>query len=624
MVRASLATSGAADTREGAHKMMRSLRQLLLNVILLLAGTLGALAAATQYVAAAYHYHPGLGAPWAAIGGVSVYAPWRVFSWYARLGDRGRVVFERAQLVGLGIFAVVAIALLLVIIRSSQQKTPSSAHGTARWATTAEVIRAGLLEQSGVVLCQTDDARFRVDHKGLSLTRPGTLIRHDGPEHVFMFAPTRSGKGVGSVIPSLLSWQASVIAWDVKRELWQLTSGFRHQFTRCLRFEPTDVDSIRYNPLLEIRKGLNEVRDTQAVADMLVDPDGTKEKDHWALTAHTLLVGAILHVLYSEEDKSLAGVARFLSDPGRSQFDTLEAMLSTKHLGDKPHPVVQGAAKEMQNKAEEELSGVFSTAMATLGLYRDPVVARATSACDFRIADLMRGEKPASLYLVVAPSDLDRLRPLMRLVINQIGRRLAETNTSGGGEAPRHRLLWMLDEFPTLGKMAFFESALAYFAGYGMKAFLISQDLNQLDSRYGDKNSILANCHVRITYGANDDATAERISKLLGQMTFQTNSESVSQEKGALFAKQQASKGVQENARPLLTAGEILQLPREEALLFVGGLYPYRAKKVLYYQDKKFQARAAMKPPSTAQLDAARGAPAAHDWSPSGSERRAG
>jgi type IV secretion system protein VirD4 len=279
----------------------------------------------------------------------------------------------------------------------------------------------------------------------------------------------------------------------------------------------------------------------------------------------------------------------------------------------------------MQNKAEEELSGVFSTAMATLGLYRDPVVARATSACDFRISDLMRGEKPASLYLVVAPSDLERLRPLMRLVINQIGRRLAESNTSGGGEAYKHRLLWMLDEFPSLGKMAFFESALAYFAGYGMKAFLISQDLNQLDSRYGDKNSILANCHVRIAYGANDDATAERISKLLGQMTFQTDSESVSKEKGSLFGKQQASKGVQENARPLLTAGEILQLPRQDALLFVGGLYPYRAKKVLYYDDAKFKARAAMQPPTAAQLEASRGAPPAHDWTgPATSERRAG
>jgi type IV secretion system protein VirD4 len=158
-----------------------------------------------------------------------------------------------------------------------------------------------------------------------------------------------------------------------------------------------------------------------------------------------------------------------------------------------------------------------------------------------------------------------------------------------------------------------------------MKAFLISQDLNQLDSRYGDKNSILANCHVRIAYGANDDATAERISKLLGQMTFQTDSESISQEKGAVFGKKQASKGVQENARPLLTAGEVLQLPREDALLFVGGLYPYRAKKVLYYEDPKFKARAAMKPPTSAQLLTSRAAPVTHDWSePASPAKRAG
>jgi type IV secretion system protein VirD4 len=604
---------------------MRRPRDLVLNLGALVGAILFGLAAATQYVAAAFHYHQALGAPVLSFERISFYVPWRCLGWYLRFGERARPLFERAQLVAMGIFLAIAVVPVLLLLRGARRKAPSTAHGSARWATTREVKHAGLLEQAGVVLCQTDDARFRAGPQALALTRAGTLIRHDGPEHVLCFAPTRSGKGVGMVIPTLLSWPGSVIAWDVKRELWQLTAGFRDQFTTCLRFEPTDVGSTRYNPLLEIRRGLNEVRDAQAVADMLVDPDGTKEKDHWALTAHTLLLGAILHVLYSEEDKSLAGVARFLSDPERSQFDTLETMLHTKHLGDRPHPVVQGAAKEMQNKAEEELSGVFSTAMATLGLYRDPVVARATSTCDFRIADLMRGEKPASLYLVVAPSDLDRLRPLMRLVINQIGRRLAETNTSGGGEAPRHRLLWMLDEFPTLGKMAFFESALAYFAGYGMKAFLISQDLNQLDSRYGDKNSILANCHVRIAYGANDDATAERISKLLGQMTFQSDSESISQEKGALFGKKQASKGVQENARPLLTAGEILQLPRDEALLFVGGLYPYRAKKVLYWEDPKFKARAAMKPPAPAELARQRPEATLGNWAaPATSEKRAG
>ena len=119
----------------------------------------------------------------------------------------------------------------------------------------------------------------------------------------------------------------------------------------------------------------------------------------------------------------------------------------------------------MLNKSENELSGVFSTAMACLGLYRDPVVARNTAESDFRIADLMNGDAPASLYLVVPPSDLARTRPLIRLVLNQIGRRLTESMEFGGKAAYRHRLLLLLDEFPSLGKLDFFETALAFIAG---------------------------------------------------------------------------------------------------------------------------------------------------------------
>ncbi len=203
-------------------------------------------------------------------------------------------------------------------------------------------------------------------------------------------------------------------------------------------------------------------------------------KDHWQTTAHSLLSGAILHVLYAEADKTLAGVARFLSNPSRTQKQTLKHMLTTSHLPAGPHPVVAQAAREMLNKSMNELSGVFSTAMACLGLYRDPVVARATSESDFRIADLMHADAPVSLYLVVPPSDLTRTRPIIRLMLNQIGRRLTESMQVGGKAAYKHRLLLLLDEFPSLGKLEFFETALAFIASYGLKAFLIAQSLNQL------------------------------------------------------------------------------------------------------------------------------------------------
>ena len=284
--------------------------------------------------------------------------------------------------------------------------------GSARWADPHEIKSAGLLGDDGVVLGR--------------LGR--NYLRHDGAEHVLCFAPTRSGKGVGLVVPTLLSWPGASIVHDIKGENWELTAGFRARFGRVLLFDPTNANSAAYNPLLEVRKGEWEVRDVQNVAEVLVDPEGSLEKrNHWEKTSHSLLVGAILHVLYAETDKTLAGVAAFLSDPGRPIESTLSAMMTTPHLGEKgPHPVIASAARELLNKSDNERSGVLSTAMSFLGLYRDPVVAAVTARCDWRIADIVAGAKPTTLYLVVPPSDISRTKPLVRLVLNQIGRRLTE------------------------------------------------------------------------------------------------------------------------------------------------------------------------------------------------------
>jgi type IV secretion system protein VirD4 len=143
------------------------------------------------------------------------------------------------------------------------------------------------------------------------------------------------------------------------------------------------------------------VRDVQNIADILVDPEGALERrNHWEKTSHSLLVGAILHILYAEEEKTLARVATFLSDPQRDFVTTLKRMMTTNHLGDaehpKVHPVVASAARETLNKSPNERSGVLSTAMSFLGLYRDPTVAKVTSRCDWRIADLIEAERPLS------------------------------------------------------------------------------------------------------------------------------------------------------------------------------------------------------------------------------------
>ena len=533
--------------------------------------------AATQWVAFRLGFQPQLGAPLTALFGLPIYRPWQVFIWwYWYDAYAPRVFMEGAAIAGAGGIAAIAVAIFLSVLRA-REATDVTTYGSARWAGPKDITAAGLFAEDGVVLGRLDKR----------------YLRHDGPEHVLCFAPTRSGKGVGLVIPSLLTWPGSAIVHDIKGENWDLTAGWRARFGRVLLFDPTNAASAAYNPLLEVRRGEREVRDVQNIADILVDPEGQLERrNHWEKTSHSLLVGAILHVLYAEKDKTLAGVAALLSDPRRPIAATLTAMMRTPHLGDRPHPVVAQAARELLNKADNERSGVLSTAMSFLSLYRDPVIAAVTRRCDWRIDDLVSDAQPLTLYLVVPPSDISRTKPLVRLILNQIGRRLTEElhNTNR-----KHRLLFMLDEFPALGRLDFFESQLAFMAGYGLKAFLIAQSLNQIEKAYGQNNAILDNCHVRVAFATNDERTAKRLSDALGTTTELRAMKNYAGHRlspwlGHLMVSRQ------ETARALLTPGEIMQLPPDDEIILVSGTAPIRAQKVRYFLDAQLKARI-QKPP---------------------------
>ncbi len=541
---------------------------------------------ATEWVAWRLAFQPELGQPWFRILGFPFYDPPAFFWWWYGYDAYAPSIFvEGAYIAASGGLIAAAVAIGMSVWRA-REASRIETYGSARWADTAEVTAAGLLGPDGVVL-----GRLAHDY-----------LRHDGPEHVLCFAPTRSGKGVGLVIPSLLTWPGSAIVHDIKGENWQLTAGFRARHGRVLLFDPTNAKSSAYNPLLEVRRGEWEVRDVQNIADILVDPEGSLEKrSHWEKTSHALLVGAILHVLYAEEDKTLAGVAAFLSDPKRPIDSTLAAMMKTAHLGDAgPHPVIASAARELLNKSDNERSGVLSTAMSFLGLYRDPVVAEVTRRCDWRITDIVGGKRPTTLYLVVPPSDINRTKPLIRLILNQIGRRLTEDLQAKAG---RHRLLLMLDEFPALGRLDFFESALAFMAGYGLKSFLIAQSLNQIEKAYGANNSILDNCHVRVSFATNDERTAKRVSDALGTATEMKAMKNYAGSRlspwlGHLMVSRS------ETARPLLTPGEVMQLPATEEIVMIAGTPPIRAKKARYFEDRRLQERILPPPALTAPKQA--------------------
>lgn len=547
---------------------------------------------ATEWVAWRLAFQPELGRPWFRVLGFPFYLPPSFFWWWYGFDAYAPSIFvEGAFIAAFGGFACVAVAIGMSVWRAREAKKVET-YGSARWADKQEVKATGLLGSDGVVLGRFD----------------GAYLRHDGPEHVLCFAPTRSGKGVGLVVPSLLTWPSSAVVHDIKGENWQLTAGFRAMHGRVLLFDPTNPKSSSYNPLLEVRRGEWEVRDVQNIADILVDPEGSLERrNHWEKTSHALLVGAILHVLYAEPVKTLAGVAGFLPDPKRPIESTLSAMMKTAHLGQAgPHPVIASAARELLNKSDNERSGVLSTAMSFLGLYRDPVVAEVTRRCDWRISDLIDDEHPTTLYLVVPPSDINRTKPLIRLILNQIGRRLTEDLQV---RAKGHRLLLMLDEFPALGRLDFFESALAFMAGYGLKSFLIAQSLNQIERAYGANNSILDNCHVRVSFATNDERTAKRVSDALGTATEMRAMRNYAGHRlspwlGHLMVSRS------ETARPLLTPGEVMQLPATDEIVMVAGAPPIRAKKARYHEDARFRER--ILPPPLLRAAAEEGRP--DDW----------
>ncbi|NOT56758.1 MAG: type IV secretory system conjugative DNA transfer family protein, partial [Deltaproteobacteria bacterium] len=515
----------------------------------------------------------------------------------------------------------VFLAVVVAVRRAKQLGGKSDLHGSAHWAGREDLAASGLLNNhAGVYVGGWQD---------------GTTVRylrHDGPQHVLAFAPSRSGKGVGLVIPTLLSWPHSVLVHDIKGENWALTAGWRQRElgSVCLKFDPTCADdsAARYNPLREIRDYPFDVRDAQNLADIIIDPEGTAQRDHWDRTARDLITGVILHQLYAGTEKSLTGCFHLLTNPLTSVENTLTTMMTAVHdphglhkLKDpvtkravKTHPVVAGAARAVLNKSENERSSVISSAVSFLDLYRDPLIARNTSQCDFLIRDLMHQERPVSLYLTTPPSDLARTKPLLRMLLTQIGTRLTERMDVANGAmtaAYRHRLLLMLDEFPALGRLPFFQTALGYLAGYGIKAYLIVQDIAQLHQAYGRDSAILSNCHVRVAYTPNTFDTAKMMSDMLGMMTVSKETRTYTGNRlNPVLMHVMASE--QESQRPLLTPDEVLRLPEEQAIVFVAGQPPIQGTKIRYYLDHTFQQRATVLPPAASDRFPSRPDP----WSP--------
>lgn len=551
------------------------------------------------------------------LGGRGCYWPWEIVSWGFELNGHPVVdrIIEQTQ------FAFIIPILLAVFwhyLALQKLKGRDDLHGSAHWAEYKDIKTMGYFEGVGVYVGGWYHEKRKLQY----------YLRHNGPEHILCFAPTRSGKGVGLILPTLLSWPHSSVVLDIKGENFALTSGYLKTLNhKVLRFDPSDETgaSAAFNSLEEIRlDSPKAIPDTQQIASMVMDPKGEGLEDYWNKAAFGFFGGALLHciiMMRASEGRcaSLYDVSVMLEDPERKGGITalFEEMKTTNHteilqklypnlaleFGKQAHIFIASAAQGMLAKADKEMAGVVSSATANLALYRDPVVALNIRRCDFRLVDLMNWETPVNLYLVISPSDIDRLRPLIRIFVAQLLGRFTERMEFADGTsvaAYKHRLLMLMDEFTSLGKIAIIERAIAYAAGYGVKVYFIVQDTKQLNQAYGQDNALMANCHIRIAYAPNLPETADYLSKLTGTTTVVDEKVSVSGGGGG----KSRSRSINETSRPLLTPDECLRLPGSvkdasgkvtapgDMLIFTAGQAPIYGRQILYFLDPVFSKRA--------------------------------
>jgi type IV secretion system protein VirD4 len=574
----------------------------LLRLMMVIAGIILVLSTGTQYFAHVFDYHEALGANFN-----KIYWPWKILDW-AELykADYPKVVEDSMNVMFGCLAGIMLILMIAMIIQDQKIKGNKYLHGSARWANIKDMEQAGLLHKKM--------PKGPVVYVGGIKDKSGNFryLVHGGPEHVLCFAPTRSGKGVGLVVPTMLSWSDSVVCNDIKGELWALTSGWRQKYlkSKVIRLEFSSVNSAHWNPLDEIRIGTEyEVGDAQNLAMLVVDPDG-KGLDgpdgHWKKTAFALYTGLILYVLYEAKNP--------MSPIVKANFHTIDMILSDKTrsvkelwtaMKEHSNPIVSAAGQDMLDRPDEEAGSVLSTVKSNLSLFRDPIVAKNVESSDFSVRDLMHHDSPVSLYLISQPSDKGRIRPMLRIFVCMCMRLLADKMEFKNGRAVKtykHRLLMMLDEFPALGKMDIVQESLAFVAGYGIKCYLITQDLGQLYSAYGKDESITSNCHIQNCFPAIKDDTCAYISKMTGTTTIVKETKS----KSGSGLKTNITRGIQEVKRELLTPGEVKSLPGSvkdskgmileagKMLIFAAGFPPIFGQQPLYFKDPIFSKRSAV------------------------------
>lgn len=547
------------------------------RALLLCLGVSLGLQGGTQYFAWQYRYDPALGPSWAPAPEVRLYGPWSLLLWGQRHGEAAASVLARS-----GSLVILGAAGGLAAAFAATNGSPRRRRG---WGGDADARQAGLRCGFGAILGQFH----------------GRLLTSGDLRPTLVTGGTRSGKGRGHVVPTLLSWTDSVLVHDPKSELWTITAGWRTGFSHALRLDPRDPASARWNPLAEILPGPGELAQVQRLVAILSDPGGVRDDEAiWDKAASEILEAVILHVLYTaaDQEKTLLKARELLADLDAAA-DVMTKTLHRAGPGGEPetHPFIRTAVTGYAAMHDRFRTSVQGTARSYLKWLAGEDVERVLSASDFRLGDLMCADAPMSLYVQVAPADAAALRPFVRLLFYAAAQALtARERADAAGRPKRRPLLMLMDEFPLLGRLAFFEKSLRLLSGYGVKTMFVAQSLNDIVETYGPHNGILDNCAVYTAFSALDPLTQEKVSRLTGSVTELRTSRSGPA--GLAAGRASVSRG--EVERPLLEPGEVRSLPDDEQLVFVAGQRPLRARKLKYDRRAPFRQRARLAAPDQA------------------------
>jgi type IV secretion system protein VirD4 len=444
-------------------------------------------------------------------------------------------------------------------------RRPRHTYGSASFADSHDIRQSGLRKNG-----------FILGKKG------GHFIRFDKPGHLLTFAPTRSGKGVGAVIPNLLDHPGSAVVTDIKGENHHITGHHRGKLGPVMAMAPFDssIRSSCYNPVDFIRIGTpHDVDDARLLAEMIVSPEGV-EANHWEREARMLITGLLLFMATElpPERRNLHELRLLLMRNRESFNDVLTDMVGAAH------PAVARIADGFSQKEDKERSAVISTAQSKTEVFESPLLSELTAKSTFQLEDLKNATM--TLYLIIPPEYVSVYQPFLRLMVG-----LSTAAMTRNKRVPKYPVLFLLDELPALGYMRPIEDGIGYLAGYGASMWLFVQDLDQLQKTYRKWRSMIANCAVRQAFNVQDPETAKLLSSMLGQRTVRIKSEGHSGHLQWLGLPNSFSVNKSETGRPLLAPDEVMMLPESAQLLFVQGCKPILAEKLQYFVERFFRGR---------------------------------